>query len=1355
MKRLKVLAGPVNYANQAMVRTRALQARGHDAHHVLYDWGSGVRYGFDRDIVVEMNRQDWLTVQLSVVGDALRTGYDVYELRNRTLVYPPGGFGFFNGYDLPYIKGSGAKLVYGFTGYDLRRKSVEMERNPHSPWHHGLQLQVNEDHQLRYLDYLRQWVDCFVVTDPEMQSYLPEAEILPRALDLKQFAFVGVERPRRPLVVHSPSDRVMKGSDHVIQAVEELQAEGLDFEFKLIEQMDHSEAAEWLRRADVIVDQVRIGWYGVAAVEGMALGKPVIAYLLDHARERMTPEVPVVNASPDTLKHRLGDLVRDADLRLELAEKGRAFAEQVHDIDKVVERLEQLYYRVLDREPAPADVRPPDWPAAFSEEPLQAMTDATRYENLRTKHLPELVRKARLYDELQARGMHEAPPAPVQAVAAPPAPAAAPASVLPAFTAGQRRLRVCIFSRKDLSRITRIVRQARVLLDAGHEVVVVCRGKPVDELTATVPEVEWVELELDSWTRRYAIRKRLEHRERAVRRKRRLAQASPSSQRLLRAAYAIRDRVAGWLRLAFLAAPGTVLLANGLSWRARWRELRNLDTPRLLSVLVQPFAQRAASLGFAEQASLALAGRPFDICQAHDNYALLAARRLASESGAKLVYDAVEISEHRVITSARDRGLLPLLAERRERREEARIIQRDVAATLTIGDGLADWYEKRYRMPRPTVVRNCRHYWPYERRQEIRRDCGVGRGDVLVVWFGYAYPEQGLETIVEAAQHAAPNVHFALLVDILPRWKEFYDSVRGRARELQVAERVHFLPARDPNDLISYVSGADVGIIPRPNVGPNVYFSLPNKFMEMVMARLPIVVSDLVDMRELVERYEIGAVFDVTDPVSVARTIQEVAESRNQKPVRAALERAAQELSWENEGTKYLELISSIGGAAASGRVFSTPPAVGAPAPPSLAHTPAAPDLVAAALAFLADQRVRGRRRPDGGAFQRMSRVLSSRAVARTERKVEALGFRGARRVLLGGAGDGVWPLVLAQANEHVDVLEHRPGYLELGTRLAKGIGAGRIAFRRGQLDDAEYPAAHFDLAVTDRTLMHLDHELAFANLGEWLAEDGRVYCSYASQGARLQLVASSFVDRNFQRADAELRILLADSAFRAGLGRIPRSQSRALTPDELVTTAEAYGLAVEESPGLHGGLEEFSGVPATFDFVFTKSQPSAPADPRKLLRAGLPRLALRRLLDADAALSEPGAYELFVEAAVKANHVPAGIQLDPVARGVTDPFLIGLWRQSRGEFREAVDSYAATIDSKPDAAFLTGLCHMALRDFAAAASAFEIDLAHDSGQARARAGLASAALAMEQPEQAFRIFGDYIGELGPVPARL
>jgi glycosyltransferase involved in cell wall biosynthesis len=453
-------------------------------------------------------------------------------------------------------------------------------------------------------------------------------------------------------------------------------------------------------------------------------------------------------------------------------------------------------------------------------------------------------------------------------------------------------LHVCILSRKDLSLLTRVVRQAGVLSTAGWRVTVVCLQRPTQELLDTTPDVEYVEVEADPWTRKAVISVR-----------------EWFGEKRLRYRHSFLRTLYRPFRYVFFVLLSAVLLRRDDERLSdKITELKGTWFVGVANQYLQLFRHRSASSAFAEEASKALQGRRIDICQAHDNYALLAARRVAEESGALLVYDAVEITEHRLATH---HSALSKSVERLERREEAHIFRR-AEAMITIGEALADWYEQRYDIPRPVVVRNCRHYWPYRRHEEIRRDCGIGEGERLVVWFGRAYPDQGLERTIETARRLREDIHVALVMLIMPAWKEFAERLREQARRLGIDGRVHFLPHRQPNELIAYVSGGDVGLIPRPTESPNTYFSMPNKFMEMVMARLPIAVSNLVEMRTLVERYDIGRVFDVRDPAGIATTLEAMLEPALHKLLRANVMRAAEELCWERESQKLLAVYDRL-----------------------------------------------------------------------------------------------------------------------------------------------------------------------------------------------------------------------------------------------------------------------------------------------------------------------------------------------------------------------------------------------------------------------------------------------------------
>jgi glycosyltransferase involved in cell wall biosynthesis len=400
---MRALLGPYNFAGQPVLVTNALRARGVDAQHMLYAWKWRASYfGYETDREVDLNKGNWLSIQLGALSDVIAERPDVVHFWNRSLIAPPGGYGFLSGLDLPYLKAAGIRIVYRFTGYDLRQPTLERSLNPYSPLLHGYEANIDEDSQRHYLGHLRQWVDAFVVQDPEMHAYLPEAEVIPRGIDLERFPYVGVEPVARPLIVHAPSSRVIKGTEGVLAAVEALRNRGLDFDFKLIERMSHAEATEWYRRADVIVDGMRIGWYAVLGVEGMALGKPVVTYIRPGLEDGIGRPLPLVSANLDTLADRLEELIRDPQRRVEIGRRSRAFAEEVHDVGAVAEALERLYERVL-AEPRPVTNPAPHHMAALAPQHQEVLLKAQRYDAIRGEYF-SLRHKAKKAAELAESG---------------------------------------------------------------------------------------------------------------------------------------------------------------------------------------------------------------------------------------------------------------------------------------------------------------------------------------------------------------------------------------------------------------------------------------------------------------------------------------------------------------------------------------------------------------------------------------------------------------------------------------------------------------------------------------------------------------------------------------------------------------------------------------------------------------------------------------------------------------------------------------------------------------------------------------------------------------------------------------
>jgi glycosyltransferase involved in cell wall biosynthesis len=181
-----------------------------------------------------------------------------------------------------------------------------------------------------------------IVGSYDAVRWVPDAEVVPPGIDLTAFAPVPPSDAERPLVVHAPSNRARKGTEHVIAACRQLPVE-LD----LVEGLHHDEARRRYERADIVVDQLTAGWYGVFAIEAMALGKPVVTFLHEEAvartEEAFGTAVPIVNASPENLVDRLRPLVEDAAERRRVGAASRVYVERVHDLDRVADRLLALY----------------------------------------------------------------------------------------------------------------------------------------------------------------------------------------------------------------------------------------------------------------------------------------------------------------------------------------------------------------------------------------------------------------------------------------------------------------------------------------------------------------------------------------------------------------------------------------------------------------------------------------------------------------------------------------------------------------------------------------------------------------------------------------------------------------------------------------------------------------------------------------------------------------------------------------------------------------------------------------------------------------------------------------------------
>lgn len=204
-------------------------------------------------------------------------------------------------------------------------------------------------------------------------------------------------------------------------------------------------------------------------------------------------------------------------------------------------------------------------------------------------------------------------------------------------------------------------------------------------------------------------------------------------------------------------------------------------------------------------------------------------------------------------------------------------------AVITVSEDLADLLQRHHRLPvRPTVVLNApivgKSLGPTlalnadDQVPSLREQCGVGPNIPIMVYAGVAAKQRGLDIMIKALPRL-PRVHAVFVVP--DPGHTYVIELQDLAARQGVAERIHILPYVPAWQVVSFLSEADVGIIPIHH-WPNHEIALITKFFEYSHARLPVVVSDVRTMAQTVRRTGQGEVFRAGDVDDFIRAVQAV-----------------------------------------------------------------------------------------------------------------------------------------------------------------------------------------------------------------------------------------------------------------------------------------------------------------------------------------------------------------------------------------------------------------------------------------------------------------------------------------------
>lgn len=265
--------------------------------------------------------------------------YDVFHFHWGSTLSPGNA-------DLPLLAQRGKRLFMNFWGLDCRQWSLAREMNPF------IRVKTADEVSIRNrLELLAEYIPIAVVADYELHRYvLPFFDKIiqvPQAIVTDHYPVMPFTERGKLVIVHAPTNPYVKGTNEIMVALRKLGQEGYKFSIRLISGIAHEEARKHYAQADVIIDSITEGVYGLFAIECMSMGKPVIGWLTDEAKEFYLGvygmEPPMITANPLTIYDVLKSVLQgkiDLDTIRKLAPQ---YVRDNHDYLKVAAKLKEIY----------------------------------------------------------------------------------------------------------------------------------------------------------------------------------------------------------------------------------------------------------------------------------------------------------------------------------------------------------------------------------------------------------------------------------------------------------------------------------------------------------------------------------------------------------------------------------------------------------------------------------------------------------------------------------------------------------------------------------------------------------------------------------------------------------------------------------------------------------------------------------------------------------------------------------------------------------------------------------------------------------------------------------------------------
>ncbi|MBF4256159.1 glycosyltransferase [Vibrio anguillarum] len=212
---------------------------------------------------------------------------------------------------------------------------------------------------------------------------------------------------------------------------------------------------------------------------------------------------------------------------------------------------------------------------------------------------------------------------------------------------------------------------------------------------------------------------------------------------------------------------------------------------------------------------------------------------------------------------------------------------------INVSDSIANEYSRLYNIPKPHLVLNCPAYYEQPKRNLLRESLSIRSDQTIFLYQGGLSKGRGIELLLEAFSDLDSDRNVLVCMGYGP----LEALIQEKAHQQST---IFFHPAVTPDVLLNYTSSADYGVSFIEDSCLSYRYCLPNKMFEYLMAGLPVLTSNLFEMKRLVEIEGVGIVAE-ENTVEGFRKAIELSLNQDYEEIQKNVFSARKKYCWEEQ----------------------------------------------------------------------------------------------------------------------------------------------------------------------------------------------------------------------------------------------------------------------------------------------------------------------------------------------------------------------------------------------------------------------------------------------------------------------